>query len=815
MNVIPRTGLAYWLAFGAFLFFGPIVTVQAKPSDNTIPIIFNGSETVGPGDAIGLQGNGFGEHPTIWLGLVDEKEPTRQLKLTILTKSVIFVSASIPENIENGLYAIWIENNGQFSKPFFVNKARAITYEFNEVMQGTVFRLFGRNLASKNNSAVTFISTKTGDNLPAKIIKTDAYEIQLQAPPQLIAGQNYELKISNGNGGKYGESIFDETILARKPGEDAWKLNVPWAADFDFAQNIYNVKTDARLTQKATGDGMANDRAAIQEAIDKASIQGGIVYLPTGTYKLIYTSGSGITMRSRVVIKGDGPEKSKIIYGFGTPFSNERVKAVYGWTLGWPDSRSEGMAIVFPGGITTSGLLDIALENKNESGSFVHTIKDMPEGGSKLMFHNCLFDLNSGWGLAMVNVNQLLIDDCIFRSTVQDVRNINAPTRTWPWDIKNSYNAIIKNNQHFYTGGRFGANGCHHTLFENNHFLRDGDHQPTGETGGLSLDYTSDIVILKNIFEVSGSPILGRNQGETILSQGGNAHQQTVGTVTGATTNSITDINKEFQDLTDRVSTDWQYAVHPTNYAIVIVNGKGTGQCRTVTGNNDTALTVDKPWDVEPGVGSKYVITQWSAQQMLIKDNILKGNNRGIWFYSGLSDVGIVGNKLYNSEGIYIRSDQRLATNRYNLTWNTLIADNQIIDSDGKRPAYIAIWLTQSKAESLIGTGTLGVEVRNNTIQAFSPNCTIGFIKSEGYLNYVNDPDTKGASHNANVPAILGTIFQGNRAINTDNTFQIGAGAHNTVIIKSQTEKATIDLKDVKNLQNLGAFDTYSDIIHK
>ena len=97
-----------------------------------------------------------------------------------------------------------------------------------------------------------------------------------------------------------------------------------------------------------------------------------------------------------------------------------------------------------------------------------------------------------------------------------DVRGINAPTRTWPWDFKNSYNMIVRDNHYFYNAGRFGVNGCHHALFENNVFVRNGDYQAKGETGGLNMDYVTDMIILNNSFLVKGHPILARNQGETI-----------------------------------------------------------------------------------------------------------------------------------------------------------------------------------------------------------------------------------------------------------------------------------------------------------
>ncbi len=241
-----------------------------------------------------------------------------------------------------------------------------------------------------------------------------------------------------------------------------------------------------------------------------------------------------------------------------------------------------------------------------------------------------------------------------------DVRGINAPTRTWPWDLKNSTHVVFSNNKTYYYAGRFGANGCQQTVFTGNLFVRNGDHQSKGETGGLSLDYVKNVVVQANNFEVTGKAVAVRNQGETILSQGGMSHQQTMGKVTTATATTITDAKNEYQDFTDRVSTDWQYVIHPTNYQIAIVSGKGAGQCRIIAANTDSSITVDRPWDIIPEPGSRYVITQWSAQQMLVLDNILKDNNRGIWIYSGGNDIVIAGNKLINSEGIYIRSDQRV-----------------------------------------------------------------------------------------------------------------------------------------------------------
>jgi len=802
---------------GIIFFLHTLACCAQDNLNQTKPVIFNYSETVNPGEILTLQGHAFGPEPKVLLTILNGADKTQAspIELKLLTKGDTYIGTQIPANIATGLYAIRIQNNKQLSEPVFVNRARVMLSEFDEVMPGTTFRLFGRNLGMKSfESKVKFVDAADGHSFSAKAIKADAYQLQLTAPANLTPGIAYKVYVSNGAGGANGEALFEETIKVKKQAADPLNTGVPWGSDFSFASNIYNVKTDTRLTQKAKGDGINNDRAAIQQAIDFAAHDGGgVVYLPAGNYKLAFDNGSGITMQSHVVLKGDGIDKTTIKYGYGKPFSTERVKAPYGWTLGWPDSRSEGVGMVWPGNITTSGLFNLSLQNINESGAFVHNIKDMPEGGSKIILQNCSFDLNSGWGLAMVNVDHLLVSGCVFKSTTIDVRGINAPMRSWPWDFKNSGNVIVRNNKQYYNAGRFGANGCHHAIFEHNDFIRNGNMQSKGETGGLSLDYVLKLVVLSNTFTITGNSILNRNQGETILSQGSNPNQETYGTVTLATPTMIMDRKQEYQDFTDRVSTDWEYAYHPTNYYIAIVNGTGTGQWRYITHNNDTTLTVDRPWDVVPTPGSKYVIMQWSANQMLVLDNLLKDNPRGIFAYSGCHDYVIAGNKLINSEGIYLRADQRLFNNRFNLTWGAQVFDNQVIDTDGKRTAYISVFLAQVKSDKLFGTGTIGVEVRRNTIQAYLPNLKKASVgNGEGYFNYVYDGDAKGSTRDYNTAGILGTVFENNKAINTDVAYTISSAVHHTIIVNSQQENVKIFLDAAANAQTKkGASFTYAD----
>lgn len=64
-------------------------------------------------------------------------------------------------------------------------------------------------------------------------------------------------------------------------GDTTWIVKE--GANISGSIQVYNVKN---APFNATGDGSTDDRAAIQKAIDSASVSGGTVYFPKGTYKL-------------------------------------------------------------------------------------------------------------------------------------------------------------------------------------------------------------------------------------------------------------------------------------------------------------------------------------------------------------------------------------------------------------------------------------------------------------------------------------------------------------------------------------------------
>jgi len=325
-----------------------------------------------------------------------------------------------------------------------------------------------------------------------------------------------------------------------------------------------------------------------------------------------------------------------------------------------------------------------------------------------------------------------------------------------------------------YSAGRFGFNDSYCGIIENNHVIRYGDEQTLkGETGGFNIDYASEIMVLKNHMEVIGKSIRNQNQGETILSQGGNPGNQDAGPVSSATATTIVD-----------ASNKWHTTIRTSSLgcsdAVAIIAGRGAGQWRFIEGNTSNTIKVDRPWDIIPDKDSYYVIMRWSARSWIVKDNVLEGNNRGIWFYCGDNDVVIADNTLTNSDGIYVRSDQRITGpehGRFNLGWNTVIEGNKVINNNGLRPAYVDAVLALGVPYTLHGIGTIGLEIRHNYVEAYQPNSK-SFIPGEGYWNSVESRSLPTTDQ----IGILGTIFESNKVVNADLGYRLSSRVSQTII---------------------------------
>lgn len=111
-----------------------------------------------------------------------------------------------------------------------------------------------------------------------------------------------------GSGTSDAETLAARTSINYKAGTPPSTL----ATTISYAAtDIYNVKAYG-----AVGNGITNDRAAIQAAIDAAyNAGGGIVFLPRGTYYLDSSGGVCLTVKDYVTLRGAGAKSILDFHG--------------------------------------------------------------------------------------------------------------------------------------------------------------------------------------------------------------------------------------------------------------------------------------------------------------------------------------------------------------------------------------------------------------------------------------------------------------------------------------------------------------------
>jgi hypothetical protein len=760
------------------------------------PVIFNQPFTARPGDIISVEGKGFGATPSVNLTAVHQG---RAPQVKILRAEDNVIAFQVPPTLPFDVYQIAISDGRSTSSPVSVNVPRAMHFDTPEVASSTRFRIFGRNLfLAPTQPTVSLVDPQTKLTLSASVVlnASDAYSLTVIAPNSLIPGRTYQVVVSNG----FGAANADQTLLARAAGNDPFQLGVPWGGDFvtqngpgyhpgvpgtnEADHHVFDVTRDPDLAIHAKGDGIADDKPAIQAAIDRAAQHGGLVYLPAGTYRLASTGGAqGLALRSHVVLQGHSADDTKIVY---CP----------------PGPQPSGymfFAISWPANVQQSGLADVSLVNIDHTSlDVVNALASGP--ASELFIQRVNWDLGSGQSLFLANVNKLALENSTIHQAINSQNPHNPPDSIGLGPIFFDYitNAIIRSNDITWATGQNLINDLANSIIESNHFTRSasdkivagpnnlgyigGDQRVSvGETiqrtqgRQLSINFAKDIVLQNNIFDVSDG-ILKYNwyDGEAILSEGGGPFPRSdSGTVTWFAPQNLTD------DTRCR-GCGWNY--HP-NSMIQLVSGRGAGQLRHITGLFNNTFTIDRPWDIQPAIGDHFAIFVESFENTLIHNNILQGNPAGVVLYDGAYlNTAIVGNQFVDNGGTYIRGSQRPSGQHtaFSTVRNIEIRDNVMRNTKGLYPAYIVANFAMILPNKIWGNSFDGIEIRNNSITADPRTPT--YLYPEGYMNYLYYQNMQTPFADNGLAAITGTVFQGNTCVNCPIDYAVDTGVDTTII---------------------------------
>lgn len=766
------------------------------------PVIFNQPFTAKPGDVVNLLGSGFGALPKVTF---KGAHRSTAMQVKILRADNNLIAFEVPKDQPFDIYTISVSDGATASATVSINTPRALHFDTPEIGSQNTFRIFGHNLYVQPASPmVTLIDVKTNDRLSAivNLGASDAYSLTAVAPETIIPGDTYQVVVSNG----LGSATADKTIIGRSPaGDDHFQLGVPWGADFIYEDgptyqagvtktnnpdhHLFDVTGDPFLNLHAVGDGVADDRPAIQAAINLAAVHGGIVYLPAGTYRLAsLTNTSGLSLKSNVVLQGHSADDTTILYGPAEP-------------------QAEGYSfkgIDWPANIQNSGIADVSLKNIDTTSQKVNNaVAKSPSKG--LFITRVNWDLGSGIFILIQGVDKLVVTNSTFHQAANSqFPNINfrGNSGVGPLYLWNLTNATFQNNKVSWASGQNSFKDVDGAVIEGNHFTRRasdqivaglenlswaqgdqkiavGDVIQRSEGRQLSLNFAKNVVLQKNTFDVSDG-VLKHNwyDGETLVSEGGGpSSRQDVGTVTSATDLTVTDDSKCAGTCT------WNYLAPSM---IAIVSGKGWGQWRRIIAQNDNSFTVDKPWDIVPGIGDHFSIFVPSYENVLIRNNLMQDNPAGILLYhAAFLNVSIANNTMVDNGGILLWGTQKIGPNYKHASIGTMrnieIFGNTLKNTKSQFPAFIVAAFGIGAPNAIWGTNIDSVQVRDNSLTA-RPG-TPPYLYPEGYRNVVLYQNGQAPfSPDGAAPAIVGTLFQGNSCSKCPIAYTLSTGVSGTVI---------------------------------
>jgi hypothetical protein len=714
-------------AIGAF-----ITPAFAAPA---VPIIFNAPLSARPGDIVGLQGENFGDEPVVILA---GSGGEAAIRLPLVNKfETGWVSARIPETA-TGALVVQVSNGAATSAPVKLNAARAHHLDALQIAPGGAFRIFGRSLLLPGA-----VPTVTVDGLTAavNVRASDEHMLLVTAPKGLQATGKALITVDNGNG--TGPAVLDRQIkvLADASG-DPFSLGVGWAAGFSgIALRVVRAASDPGLTDKVACNGVADDTAAVQSAIDRlAATGGGVLQLPPGTCRF---AGS-LKLRSRVVLQGTGKDRTVIKYEASYPL----------WGRGLDLAGVRNLTLVNTRGRIESPLL---------------------QQSTRVFFQNVKFALGGG-------IHMFLTDNKNFVVTGSDFIQPKNPDDHGPYVLGGCGGLVFTGNTTIFANGSPNFPRVHDAYVANNRFTRDArDNQNSkGVIHSFAMDFAHRIAVVGNTFDVLGGPIVNkfRNDGETLLTEGGGPRRtENLGTVAAATATTLSD-----PDNTINV-TPFAAGVIPENYGVAIVGGKGAGQSRRVTAYVAGTMTVERAWDVVPDTRSRYATFVWGLEKSLLKNNTLTQNPRGIWLYrTAVREIDIVGNTFNEGGGIFLRSDQNLANRSFVPQYGVRIANNSVTNTTRQWRSYISVMFARLD-EPDFGIGTIGVEVRDNSVRANNPTLPMPQEDLGGAEGFVTRMHAEGSTQalSKNQTRLLGTIFQNNKCIDCEVGIIVRDGAKGTV----------------------------------
>lgn len=762
---------------------------------------------------------------------------TAAYKIKPLNVTEGFVQFEVPAGIPDDVWAVWVKNGKGWSAVEYTN--RAILYWVNEhqIYPGQKLLLHGRNMANPQNRSaqgvqVKFTDAETGAEHFGAVYDLTDFSASFTAPADLEVGRQYDISYTNGAGGSLGWVPMEQparervTVVAFNDNiqyfNTNYDLNVSWVQDIN-TQNIVNVQELG-----AKGDGITNDTAAVQMAVDKAALAGGgIVYFPNGTYIV-----DMINIGANTVLQGES-KAGTVIQWSGADTSDTSRTTVRRSALTPLDEPGYGEANKLIYSETSNvGVLDMTLLSEiGRPNTFIDNEKRLiygyivgiaffgwdvwgdavlPAGqestkGEGYIIKNVDIKLADGTSADIWAPKHLVIEDCNFDVTHYgiEVRG-TAYNRIRNNTIKNVCRPIVMWQSTTQEGVEYLPD---RSWFQGNTLIGDnlkrkvqrgeiqdpGWQELTGATEHRGTDFEGDDnLLMGNTFEGTIGDYQD-NSGEGFQGQTGKC--KIVSPVAAAAEDSL-DSRKEITAISFSPGVDY----------VVITNGTGLGQIRKIREVKNNTIYVAEPWDVIPDETSVYMVNPYMQANFTLADNVFAANNNkgSIHFYRCGYNAAIRDNDIRDGGGIWMAGIQG-KDNRLDVQYFMDVDNNKIVGSTNKghgrqggataigpgMDGGIGTLIEEVEDTSILSTLMYGIRITHNELtgigttpydktgpfqeDARAESSIEDFAQNSGI---VSSTDAAGV----NLHLTWGEIIDGNNVKNTVSGLKISKNSADTIV---------------------------------
>jgi len=472
----------------------------------------------------------------------------------------------IPASWPQGLWACRVTRGDAASAPVVLN-APVIWWIQGDAGEtatpGGSVRVFGHSLlfpaAAQQATAKPAAALRADDGsvVPLTVTEATPYAITLQLPADVAAGPK-RLWVHNGLGGPAGWRLAGTLAVAAPK---------PWKTD------RFNVR-----------DFGPKPEEAILAAIAKAKENGGgVISLPRGRYGL----SKPLDMPDGVVLSGESRELVSI---FWPDFETPPLHLIRGNNFGL-----ENLSLYCQNHRTV-----ISIEPKSD-GAFVRNVR---------IRANCYFMIERpgepfrnrsgpksnrdiGAGIAVHGKNFEIRDCDVLASDIALF-------------VRDTRQGRVTGNTFLYGGRGYRIESSRELVFENN-TVEGFDLTAIGnDIGTFWSNACTNLYFAKNTLR----RMFGADREMMTLDAGGGAYMGTLAAVDG---NRITlTADPTFKDYAPKPHQNWAGA------AVMILEGKGVGQYRIVTGHQGRDWEIDRPWTVAPDAESKISIVPFRGRSLFI-----------------------------------------------------------------------------------------------------------------------------------------------------------------------------------------------------